>query len=48
MELGEVQQVRMENTPIHDLFIRGSEIDTFGWLTQQNCVQTQPDGVHKP
>ena len=46
MELGEGQQARMKNTPIHDLFIRGSEIDTFGWRTPQNCVQTQRDGVH--
>ena len=30
------------------LFIRGSEIDTFGWRTPQNCVQTQRDGVHTP
>ena len=37
-----------ENTPIHVLFIRGSQIDTFGWRTQQNCVQTQRDGVHTP
>ena len=29
-------------------FIRGSQIDTFGWRTQQNCVQTQRDGVHTP
>ena len=48
MELGEGQQGRMKNTPIHDLFIRGSEIDTFGWRTPQNCVQTQQDGVHTP
>ena len=34
MELGEGQQGRMKNTPIHDLFIRGSEIDTFGWRTR--------------
>ena len=27
---------------------RGSEIDTFGWRTPQNCVQTQLDGVHTP
>ena len=48
MELGEGQQGRMKNTPIHVLFIRGSQIDTFGWRTQQNCVQTQRDGVHTP
>ena len=48
IELGESQQRRMKNTPIHDLFIRGSEIDTFGCRTQQNCVQTQRDGVHTP
>ena len=47
MELGEGQG-RMKNTPIHDLFIWGSEIGTFGWRTPQNCVQTQRDGVHKP
>ena len=29
-------------------FHSGSEIDTFGWRTQQNCVQTQLDGVHTP
>ena len=48
MELGEGQQGRMKNTPIHVLFIRGSQIDTFGSRTQQNCVQTQRDGVHTP
>ena len=31
-----------------DLFIRGSQIDTFGWWTPKNCVQTQRDGVHTP
>ena len=46
--LGEGQQGIMKNTPIYVLFIRGSQIDTFGWRTQQNCVQTQRDGVHKP
>ena len=48
MELGEGQQGRMKNTLIHNLFIRGSEIDTFGWRTPQYCVQTQRDGVHTP
>ena len=42
------QQGRMKNTPIHVLFIRGSQIDTFGWRTPQNCVQTLRDGVHTP
>ena len=36
------------NTPIHALFIHGSEIDTFGWRTPGNCVHTQRDGVHTP
>ena len=48
MELGKGQQGRMKNTLILVLFIRGSEIDTFGWRTQQNCVQTQRYGVHTP
>ena len=48
MELGEGQQGRMKNTPIHVLFISGSQIDTFGWRIPQNCVQTQRDSVHTP
>ena len=48
MEPREGQQERMKNTLIHDLFIRGSEIDTFGWRTPQNFAQTQRDGVHTP
>ena len=39
---------RMKNTPIHVLFIRGSQIDTFGWRTPHNCVQTQRNGdIHR-
>ena len=37
-----------KNEKYSDLFIRGSGIDTFGWRTPQNCVQTQRDGVHTP
>ena len=48
MEPCEDEQERMKNTLIHVLFIRGSQIDTFGWRTEQNCVQTQRDGVHTP